>query len=365
MKIINPIITLILFSFLAVSCVEGSRVLLAPDYENADPAIGIPTRGYTPEASTPEPTATLPVLRVDNEPYMLESNALIFQPPANWLLVKSLDYYVKFTDRDNIAWFEAAYETTGYELESEQFVQYCDNVIHSLYSRNPDFEILEETLDGVRRTVISSYSIAGVEWKSMDAFIQREEVVYMLSFHTPAFMWESMVPGFVGVYESVVTQRGYVGEENLYAFVGPYVSPANIFSFQRKPLSWQVTSEESGDDRTTIENIKPPDGHAVVQTVIYLPDVELSPANIGQTAIGKLRELHNEDLKIVDDYVLMDGRVRLDWVSADSNQAGFSFFWLNEYDLILLTFKYDGDYEHIYQQVLFRIGDSFGYTGGN
>jgi len=351
------LISLIIIQILLFGCLDGPRVILAPDYE-VEEYVQATVSNYTPAPSDLRPTPTLPPFSIANDSYTLSSQAMSFLPPTIWKIDKENVNYVKFKSRDQRAWFEAGYESTGYDLEPEAFKNYTDNALASLYGRSEDFEIVEDMEIGVRRVITSRFMNNGLTWYAFDAYIQRNFVIYFFSFHTLESEWDYYQHGFMEIYESLETKTGYVDNDQLYEFTSIYIDPGNVFRV-RKPIGWGVSGVEEIDDKTQIESIQSPDGLASMRTIIYSSESELTPDNIGQTAIGLLREIIAEDMVFTGDQVLPDGRIRLNWVSAATNTSGFSFFWLNEFDLYLLSFIHDIEKEGICQQANYQIGDSF------
>lgn len=129
----------------------------------------------------------------------------------------------------------------------------------SLYTGVVDFEIIEQTAEVSNVISTSSFIQNGETWFVLDTFIQRDEVVYILSFHTPEIVWEAYLPGFLNVYESAETRTDNIFDDLLYQFKKPYADPENVFSVNI-PLGWKVSEVEDFKDNVRVESVRSPDG---------------------------------------------------------------------------------------------------------
>ncbi len=341
----------------AAGCEDGGRVILDPNYEIDDFA---PTRDtvYTPAPSEPEPTPTRPPFLISGTRYSLPSGAMSFTPPVIWEIDTEIDNYSKFISRDKHAFFEAGYESTGYDLPKEAFDFYVDNAIAALYGKSDQFEVLDDTTDDGSRTITAQFLNNGLLWKTRDVFVQRNYAVYFFSFHALSTDWDYYLPGFVEIYESLETITKFVTDDFLYEFTTIHADPGKVFRV-RKPIGWGVSDIEKIDSETEIEILRSPDGLANLQIIIHKPQEPLTPDNLGQTAAKLLRENIAEDLEFTAFLLLPDGRIRQDWVSSENGSSGFSFFWLQNFDLYVICFSQDNQKEGIYTQANYQIGDSF------
>lgn len=344
---------------------DKPRVIMAPGYEPT--ATDFPKLFVDIGTSVPTsipPTLTIPLLLTDNVVYSLPSQALLFYPLVGWLKQTENPSHVKFDSPDRAVWFEAALETTEYSLDEDVYLIYTDNLISSLYSGLDEFEIIEKTTDGVSTEFTSSYLQNGKTWYALDTFIKRNEVVYTLSFHALESVWDVYLPGFKRVYESAETQTGYVSSDLTYQFMLIYSDPENVFNVSI-PMGWHVDDIKVIEENMIVESIFSPDKQAEVQTAIFASEKVLTPDDIGQTAIGLMKELIAADLRITQNDVLRDGRIRLDWISKSTGKTGFTFFWLHGTDLYLLSLIHDNQHAEVYERMLYAIGDSFQFVNAN
>ena len=345
------------------ACKMGTRVIMAPGYEQ-NPAFGSSDEGEaveivpTEESAEAEPDAEV----IPENAYLLSSRLLSFVPVQDWINENDRPNYVKFSEEGGEGWFEVAIETTGYTLDETGFDNYASNLHYSLYAETDEFIIEESIKEEGEQRFLATFFLNEVQWKTLDIIIQRNEIIYLLSFHAPAELWEEYYPQFIDVSESLTLYTGYGSSgDYLYAFSKTYRDPGEAF-LVRRPMGWSVTGVEIIGGRTRRQAIVSPDGKSQMLLMIYDAEVELTSYNIGQTAIGLLRELIIDDLAIESDGILDDGRIRLDWISPSTNATGFSFFWLNNPDLYLLTFMHDNHYPGVNQEINYRIGDSFRFT---
>ena len=348
---------LMLTMVFAAGCEEGPRVILAPEYE-MDAYAPTAVSDYTPAPSDPKPTPTMPPFSISSTIYTLPSSAMSFRPPLIWEKETENANYVKFISRDKRAFFEAGYESTGYDLDQEAFDRYVDNAISALYAQSEQFTVTEDTREDGRRVVTSQFLNNGLVWKTRDVFIQKNFVVYFFSFHTLQADWEYYLPGFEQIYASLESNTRFVTTDDLYEFTTIYVDPGNAFRV-RKPIGWSASGVVTISEETESEILEAPDGLASFRVLIHKPSEPLTPENVGQTATVLLRENIAEDMAFTYDQILPDGRIRLDWTSSSISSRGFSFFWLEKFDLYVISFWQDNSKEGIYQQANYQIGDSF------
>lgn len=345
------------FILILTACEEGPRVVLDPDYE-MDAFIPTQLSVYTPLPSELEPTPTRVPFLISGTRYRLPSNAMSFYPPVIWEVNSENSQYVKYVSRDKRAFFEAGYESTGYDLALESFVNYVDNAINALYGKTEQFEIVEDTKNSDRRLITSQFINNGLVWKTRDVFIQKNFVVYFFSFHALEADWDHYLPGFIEIYESLEPTTGLVTSDDLYEFTTVYTDPGNVFQV-RKPIGWGASDIIIINEETQNVVLSAPDGLASFQIFIHSSQEALTPENIGQTAIGILREFVAADMAFIDNQLLPDGRIRMDWISSDSDSSGFAFFWLEKFELYVICFSQRDIREGIYRQANYQIGDSF------
>jgi len=338
-------------------CGEGPRVILDPDYE-IDAFLPTQESVYTPAPSDPEPTPTRPPFLISGTRYYLPTNAMSFTPPVIWVIDNESVNYVKYISRDKRAFFEAGYESTGYDLAPDAFDSYVDNAIKALYGKTEQFEILDDINEADRRIITTQFVNNGLVWKTRDVFIQQNFVVYFFSFHALLADWEYYLPGFIEIYESLEPTTRLVTNNELYEFTTLYTDPGNVFQV-RKPIGWGVSDAISMDSNTRSAEIWAPDRLAAFKMYIHSPQEALTPENVGQTAIDLLRQQVAGDMTFTGDTILSDGRIRLDWVSSDQDSSGFAFFWLEGFDLYVICFVQNDGREGIYRQANYQIGDSF------
>lgn len=85
----------------------------------------------------------------------------------------------------------------------------------------------------------------------------------------------------------------------------------------------------------------------------------LAQKDIGQISIGLINERFGPEIRFLSDVVMGEGRIRTDWRNEKTRTNGYTFFWLNGYELNILTFRYTDEHPGTYQDVLTGIGNSF------
>ncbi len=356
---------ILLFGCIAVlfltSCESGPRVRMAPGYDQTPtPREAQANVSGTPFPTPVPPTPTVVPLRLDNQIYTDPSLTLSFFPPQGWSLTAETDGYVKFTRPDGAAWFEGAVESTGYTLSKEDYLRYVENLLLSLYSSTKEYKEIDrqELLD--RIIVTSSFMKNDQQWNAMDFFLQREHAVYALSFQAHESVWNAYKDRFSQIIDQVRTQTGYMKDNLLYKFRKPYSAPGGGFEIY-VPLGWGLTRDQGTYPDGVIEQISSPDGEANIDVIALDATQRLADTDIGQVSIAILKERIADDLRITSDNVLMDGRIRIDWVVDRTGEAGYTFFWVNGNILYILTYRYTDDHAGLYHNLLIDIGDSLNF----
>ena len=94
--------------------------------------------------------------------------------------------------------------------------------------------------------------------------------------------------------------------------------------------------------------------------VIHLDAADLlADSDVGQITIGMLRELEGEDLRVVGDAFLNDGRILIEWHTQSSGLMGSTYFWLRGTELNVLTLKHTSEHIVVYRSRLAEIAESF------
>ena len=356
---IKLVLQFLCLSLLLTSCESGPRVKMAPGYETT------PTRQEvqanlmgTPEPTAIPPTPTPKPLVLDDTLYSLPSNAFRLKTPQGWLLSSEDTNYVRFESVNQNAWFEAAVESSGYQLSQEDLETYMNNMLISLYRGVGDFELLEKQVDEGQASFVSTFKKGNLTWMARDVFIQRDRAIYALSFHALDMVWEAYQSGFQAVVDSLETNTGYVTDEMIYSFRHSYSSPNNQFSMEI-PMGWTLVTGQDTIEGAVLDEILAPDGNAAVEIIAYDGMEDLKTLDIGQISTGIIKDLDGQDLRTRDAKPLNDGRIRMDWQIDPKDMIGFSFFWQDNSIVYIMTLKYYSQNSGIYQNIMYNIGDSF------
>ncbi len=332
---------------------------MAPGYEKTPtrPDVQANIMG-TPAATAVPPTPTPEPLILDNTPYLTSSNTFRLRIPQGWSLASEDDDYAKFVAPDQQAWFEIAVESSGYQLSQDDFKTYMDNMLSSLYQGADSFELLDSQVEEGQATFVSTIQKNSVTWMTMDYFLQRDHAIYALSFHTLEMLQEAYQPGFQAVIDSLETNTGYVDDKMSYTFMRPYTSPNNEFTLTI-PMGWSFVLGQDKIKGAILDGAYSPDGQAAVEIVAYDGKEELQNVDIGQISYRIIKQLYSNNMHIHDPQLLNDGRIRVDWEIGEKSIRGFSFFWQDKSIVYILSFKYSDQYSGTYQNVIYRVGDSF------
>ena len=107
---------------------------------------------------------------MDNTPYTLPSQALSFSVPLGWKKSAEADDYVRFEAPDQIAWMEAALESSGYQLEQAEVENYMTAMMNALYDGTDSYQLLDKQIVEGQAVYISSYQKNGFTWFVQDVF---------------------------------------------------------------------------------------------------------------------------------------------------------------------------------------------------
>lgn len=365
-KISKLILAVILTSMLVGGCQSGSRVKMAPGYETTPTrqeidanVMGTPEPTEIPSTPTPEP------LVMDDDVYTIPSKIFSFSVPQGWITKSENEDYVRFEALDQTAWFEATVESTAYKLSREAFENYTQAMLVSLYGERTVYELLDSQVEEGQAIYISTYQKSGFDWMVYDVFIQRNQAIYALSFHTIKMLWDAYLPGFEAIAESLETRTAYATDEMIYSDTRTYAAPYNQFTINI-PMGWTFTlGQEDVVEGAVVDVISAPDEQAAVEVVAYDGTEELLSVDIGQIAEPIIKDMEGANLRFRDHNLLNDGRIRADWTVDSLGMRGFSFFWQDSSIVYILTFRYDEVESGFYQRVVYGIGDSFNYVSVN
>ena len=361
MKTGKTLILLIIPAIIMTACESGPRVQMAPGFDQTPTPIKAQANMMgTPVPTRVPPTPTIEPLTLDNQVYTIPSLTLSFYPPQRWDLLTESDGYVKFSRPDGAAWFEGAVESSGYTLSDEAYTKYVNNLLGSLYGSTKEYQLLDREVLLDRIIVTSSFMKGDQQWYAMDFFLQRDRAVYALSFQAHELAWNSYKDKFSQIIDRVRTQTGYLKDDLVYVFRKPYQAPGGAFELYM-PLGWELVRDEEAFPDGVVETISSPDGEANIDIIVLDATQRLIDADIGQISIGILKERISKDLRVLADDVLLDGRIRVDWQVDKTGEGGYTFFWLNGNDLIILTYRHTSDHKGLYQDLLFNIGDSLNF----
>jgi len=291
-----------------------------------------PRPTFTPRPPTPEP------LQLSSQRYTLNSSTMTFHLPAGWEVQIEDEAYIRVARPDGTAWLEAAVDSTGYELTAENFSKYIEATLASLYGKALNYEAQEIISDSGYFEVTSTFQKGEYIWHALDVFSQRGKGVFLQSFQADERYWERYLPTFREILASTERNSGYIGENYVYQFTRNYTAPNDAWTLH-VPLSWSQAVQEIPAEGATAETITSPDGEAMVQVILVEAQELLDDTDIGQVTINMLRDLEGEDLVLLGNALMNDGRLRIDWEVKSKNLLGRTYFWLEGSELNVLTFK--------------------------
>jgi len=121
------------------------------------------------------------------------------------------------------------------------------------------------------------------------------------------------------------------------------------------PNSWQ-TSQARFENSVVTTHISP-DSRAVIQSVVYQDEKQVSRSLALQYALALLNETYSDDISVTSNEI-MDDRENLYWQSSDSLITGVTGFTIRENALVVLTTMWETPYTGEYQITLSEIANS-------
>jgi hypothetical protein len=199
-----------------------------------------------------------------------------------------------------------------------------------------------------------------IPWQGKDDFTRVNSAVYHLNFTAPEDSWPKYADLFDQVSQSMQPDPEAVIENPIYSSTFKYTSPDSLFTIEI-PTSWTKFVDVSRIQGAQIEQFFSPDQHASIQTVIYRRGAVIVQEFKATKTLEILRTLYGTGFRVSHDKALPDGRERLAWFVESKQLSGISFFDSWGSSLYIFTVLWDDSYQELYQPVLDRVIESFGY----
>lgn len=307
-------------------------------------------------AASPVPDEAAPQL--SDQPYTSPSGAFSIYFPSNWNCSETGFYRVDCQSPDSAASIIVRAVATGYELQQPHFedLAYAETVV--LYSEKKAYsETEKENEEGEYRTR-ASWREAGTQWQSEDRFYRRGDAVYHISFAAHQDRWEDFLSLFEAVRERANFSPEGLSGAPLYALKREYTSPDVLFTVE-VPTSWSKYIDIASIEKTRLEGFLSPDQHAAVQVAVYSQGSVIKQEAKATKTMEIMRNIYGNNLRILSDKALPDGREKLEWNVENKELSGRSYFGSYAGSLYIFSIVWDDATAMVYSPVLEEISDSF------
>lgn len=352
MNIKHMIFLVIMGSLILSACAPQSDAGVAP--LPPDEELPIPTLAPT-ETTLPDD-----ILSLSPQPYLSPSFAFEVFFPAGWNCSESGEFRVDCQSPSGDAAISVRVIGTGYELSPQAFEALADAELISAYSEKKAYiETARESADGL--VVVSAEWREGeIPWQGEDRFARDGVVAYHLSFNTPREDWEVFSELFTQVSRKAVFDPKAMNSAPVYGITRKYSAPDLLFTLQ-VPTSWIKFMDSAKLQQTQIEGFLAPDQHASIQVAVYRQGAIIKKDFKAVKTLEMLRAIYGSNFRVSHDKALPDGRERLAWSVENKGISGISFFDSWGSSLYIFTVLWDDEFQYLYQPILERVVDSFGY----
>lgn len=304
------------------------------------------------------PTADAFILSA--QPYTSPSGAYEIFLPQGWNCSESGPYRVDCQSPDSTAVMNIRLIHTGERLTQPEFLNLAEAEINFTHAGKRAFNEDDRLIgDGVL-TALSSWVEGESAWIWEDYFARSESVVYCLSFSAVQEEWAVYERLVDQVKENISFDPAAISTDPLYGSTFEYTAPDSSFTVE-VPTSWTKFLDTASIQKSQIEQFFSPDRRASVQTVIYRHGALIEQELKATKTLEILRALYGSGFRVSHDKALPDGRERLAWFVESKELTGVSFFDSWGGSLYIFTVLWDDAYQPLYQPVLDRVVESFGY----
>ncbi len=318
-----------------------------------EPILPIPT--LAPAAA---PTADAYILSA--QPYTSASGAYEIFFPQGWNCSESGPYRVDCQSPDSTAVMNIRLIQTGEHLTQPEFLNLAEAEINFTHAGKRVFNEDDRLIGNGVLTAMTSWMEGESAWMGEDYFARSESVVYCLSFSAVQDKWAEYERLVEQVKENISFDPAAISKDPMYGSTFEYTAPDSLFTVEI-PTSWTKFLDTASIQKSQIEQFFSPDRRASVQTVIYRHGALIEQDFKATKTLEILRALYGSGFRVSHDKALPDGRERLAWFVESKELTGISFFDSWGGSLYIFTVLWDDAYQDLYQPVLDRVVESFGY----
>ena len=309
---------------------------------------------------TAELTPTAPGFSLSPQPYAHPSGAYEIFFPQDWNCSESGQYTVDCQSPDAAAAISIHMVNSGTRLSQPEFINLAQAEINFNHAGQRAFNEIERSIGDGTISVMSSWMSGETSFQGWDFLERADGMVAHLSFSAPELEWERYWVLFEQVRQSAFFNPAAVASDPAYASTFEYTSPDSLFTIE-VPTSWTKFLDTARVPQAQIEQFFSPDQHASIQTVVYRHGALIEQEFKATKTLEILRALYGSGFRVSHDKALPDGRERLAWYVESKQLSGISFFDSWGSSLYIFTVLWDDDYQILYQPILDRVVESFGY----
>jgi hypothetical protein len=294
------------------------------------------------------------------QPYTSASGAYEIFFPQGWNCSESGPYRVDCQSPDSTAVMNIRLIHTGEHLTQPEFLNLAEAEINFTHAGKRAFNEDDRLIGNGVLTALTSWMEGESAWMGEDYFARSESVVYCLSFSAVQEEWveyESLVDQ---VKENISFDPAAISKDPMYGSTFEYTAPDSLFTID-VPTSWMKRLDVNKIPDGQVEIFTSPDMHASIQVVLYRHD-SLIDLDLKTNKVLEIQHsLYGKDYDHTHYKALSDGRERLAWILKERGVTGISFFDSWGGSLYIFTVLWDDAYHDLYQPVLDRVVESFGY----
>jgi len=342
------------------SCSKPTEPALNEDNEDSEVWQASSMETQTSPTSSPETTPTAASLALSAQPYVSPSGLYELLFPQDWNCSESGLYHADCQSPDGSAAITIRVIGTGKPLDQPAFLNLAEAEIIFTHRSKHAFNEIEHTIGLGSLTARSTWSVDEEVWQGEDYFIKSDALASHLAFSAIRGSWSAYEKLFAQVKNSLQLNAGAHPEGALYASTFKYTSPDALFTIE-VPTSWTKFLDTAKVQKAQIEQFFSPDRHASIQIVVYRHEAFIKQDFKAEKTLEIMRKLYGSDMRVSHDKALPDGRERLAWYVASKKLSGISFFDSWGSSLYIFTVLWDDEFQELYQPVLERTMESFGY----
>lgn len=350
-------IPVIVFLVLLVStgCSAGTMENSGQEAETLATKATLPVPTLAPDA-----TSTVDAYTLSAQPYTSPSGAYQIFFPQGWNCSESGTTRVDCQSPDGAAGMVIRLIHTGRRLTQPEFLNLAGAEINYTHAGQRAFNVTDRSIGDGTLTALSTWMGGEFNWMGEDHFVRSESVVYHLSSSSVEEEWM----GFEGLVEQVKDKVTFdssaVSADPLYNSTFEYTSPDSLFTIE-VPTSWTKRIDVNKIPGGQVEIFTSPDMHASIQVVVYRHDSLIDLDLKTKKVLEIQHSLYGKDYDHTHYKALSDGRERLAWILKERGVTGISFYDSWGSSLYIFTVLWDDAYLDLYQPVLDRVVESFGY----